>query len=431
MRQRGSSKPPWPSWVSGAVLVGVILLQLLNGILTDLAVELLPKGWAQRRWALVVFMLVIATALAALLAEVLDRLRRSAAIALPTNGERHADIDHSPGQATIRAPGSGRSSTAMRSPAGRTKPRMLLGALGPIAVGMTEALAMLGFFLRMVFYLVNLLPEPDRIGQNASDKQKRERPKKQARRPKWDEGDRAKNVGAGLLTALLLLFVSTNSASADPNLQLDRGLARMIYVDSLASPSSAWRQDPRSALEQRGHARFFTGGTYRIAVRRPSTRVESVATDPRLRMLSDTKVQVGARAFGGPSNSWFGLFCRQQRDRYYFGAVNGDGEYQIAKVTKAGPRTLGKGLASAMTESAVSVLELICLGGGSGGSVTIALRVNGVPVGTHEDALQPLLRSGGVGIMAETGDASQDPLADSERRPSLEVVFEDFMVWTR
>jgi hypothetical protein len=84
-----------------------------------------------------------------------------------------------------------------------------------------------------------------------------------------------------------------------------------------------------------------------------------------------------------------------------------------------------------MTESAVSVLELICLGGESGGSVTIALRVNGELAGTHEDILQPLLPSGGVGLMAETGDASQDPLADSERRPSLEIAFEDFMVWTR
>ena len=109
----------------------------------------------------------------------------------------------------------------------------------------------------------------------------------------------------------------------------------------------------------------------------------------------------------------------------------GRGEYQIAKVTKAGPRTLGKGSASAITESTVSVLELICLSGGPSGSVTISLRVNGEPVGTHMDTLQPLLGSGGVGIMAETGEPSQDPFADSAKNPSLEVAFEDFMVWTR
>jgi hypothetical protein len=148
-------------------------------------------------------------------------------------------------------------------------------------------------------------------------------------------------------------------------------------------------------------------------------------------MLSDTKVQVAARAFGSTSSTGFGLFCRQQRDRYYYGAVNGAGEYQIAKVTKAGPRTLGKGSASAIRESTVSVLELICLGGGPGGSVTISLRVNGEPVGTHMDTLQPLLASGGVGIMAETGEPSQDPFEDSAKNPSLEVAFEDFMVWTR
>jgi hypothetical protein len=232
--------------------------------------------------------------------------------------------------------------------------------------------------------------------------------------------------------SLFLFYVSTYTASAvEPGSPLDLGLSRMIYANSLSSPSAAWRQDPRSALQQRGHARFFADGTYRIAVRRPSTRVEAVATAGHLRVLSDTKVQVAARAFGSTSSTRFGLLCRQQRDRYYYGAVNGEGEYQIAKVSKAGARTLGKGSASAITESSVSVLELICLGGGPGGSVTIALRVNGKPVGTHMDNLQPLLGSGGVGIMAETGDPSLDPFADSARNPSLEVAFEDFMVWTR
>jgi hypothetical protein len=178
VEQRGSPKPPWPSWVGGAVLVGVILLQMLNGILTELAVELLPKGWAQRRWALVVFMLVIATFLAALLAQFLERFRRTASAVLPTEGERHTDIDYTSNQATIRAPASHRSSTAVRSPTGHKKLDGLLGTLGPVVVGMTEAVAILGFLLRMLIYLVNLLPEPDKVGQDANDKQKSALPKK-------------------------------------------------------------------------------------------------------------------------------------------------------------------------------------------------------------------------------------------------------------
>jgi hypothetical protein len=280
VQQRGSRKPPWPSWAGGAVLVGVILLQLLNGILTELAVELLPKGWAQRRWALVVFMLVIATFLAALLARFLERFWRTAFAISPTDGERHTDIDYASDQATIGASTSHRSSTAVRSPTGYKKSDGLLGRLGPVVVGMTEALAIVGFLLRMLIYLVNLLPESDKVGQDANDKPKSALPKKRPKRPRWDGGDRAQNVGAGLLMSLFLFYVSTYTASAvEPDSQLDLGLSRMIYANALSSPSAAWRQDPRSDLRQRGHARFFAGGTYHIAVRRPSTRVEAVATE--------------------------------------------------------------------------------------------------------------------------------------------------------
>ena len=149
MRRRGPSKPSWPSWAGVALLVGLILLQLLSGILTNLAAELLPKEWAQRRWALVVFMLVIATALAALLTEVLDR-SRSVPIGAHPDGERDVDVNDDRDAAPSHAPAS-RLATTQKRKATRSRSGMLLDVLRPVAVAMIEALAMLGFLVRMAF----------------------------------------------------------------------------------------------------------------------------------------------------------------------------------------------------------------------------------------------------------------------------------------
>jgi hypothetical protein len=54
MHRGNAPKSRWPSWIGVATLVGLILLQQLNGILSNLAVELLPKGWAQQRSILII-----------------------------------------------------------------------------------------------------------------------------------------------------------------------------------------------------------------------------------------------------------------------------------------------------------------------------------------------------------------------------------------
>jgi hypothetical protein len=59
--------------VSASTLVALAVLQPLTGILSDLAVALLPNGWAQRRAILIVTMLLIAIALGALLQTIVFR----------------------------------------------------------------------------------------------------------------------------------------------------------------------------------------------------------------------------------------------------------------------------------------------------------------------------------------------------------------------
>src|SRR5436309_15839133 len=76
MRRGNAPKSRWPPWIGVATLVGLILLQQLNGILSNLAVELLPKGWAQQRSILIIVTLLIAIFLVALLTLAFESLKR-------------------------------------------------------------------------------------------------------------------------------------------------------------------------------------------------------------------------------------------------------------------------------------------------------------------------------------------------------------------
>lgn len=142
-------------------------------------------------------------------------------------------------------------------------------------------------------------------------------------------------------------------------------------------------------------------------------------------------MQVSVRPLESTSEGRFGLLCRQQRDRYYVAAIDANGEYEIAKVSSAGKRIIITGGVPSATAANVSVLELICTGGASGAPVTLTLRVNGDLIVTETDSLEPLLKSGRPGLFAEIGTSTPDPFSQSEKQPSLEATFEDFMVWTR
>jgi hypothetical protein len=127
----------------------------------------------------------------------------------------------------------------------------------------------------------------------------------------------------------------------------------------------------------------------------------------------------------------FGVLCRHKSDRYYLATVTDDGKYEVAKVTRAGKRVIDEGAVQSMREASVSVIEFACTGGQAGMPVRLDLVVNGAVITSAEDTLQPLLISGGVGLFAETDAASPDPFTGSSNQPDLEVVFEDFYIWTR
>jgi hypothetical protein len=129
----------------------------------------------------------------------------------------------------------------------------------------------------------------------------------------------------GLVAAVMLLYLMTGTGTPSPAPDqastAGTGLTKLVKTDPLANPSLAWSQDPKGALEQRGSGRFFAARTYHMAVQQQNTQVTSMPTDPLLRSLGDTRVQVSARPLKSASDSRFGLLCRQQRDRYYLAAI--------------------------------------------------------------------------------------------------------------
>lgn len=422
MRDPSSSRPPRRAWAGLAALAALIVLQQVTGILSNLVVALLPNDWAHRRAVLVIIMLVIAVVLLILL-QLLPFSDGSATATPRVNDEQHAGGTHRAAAPTVVTALHPRAaSKPMGSPSNHTTRLAWVDVLRAALIGTGEVLAILGLFVRRLAFWMATRPSDGDKKQETSGTVAREQ---RATKPSWQEYP--KNVAVGLVTTILVFAVAASPGAASPAenpASGDAGLTRLIDADPLAGPSPAWPQDPKQGLEQRGYTRFFMAHTYRIMVRRPNTKVESVVAGSGLSSLGDAKVQVSARASGSAADSWFGLLCRHQPDRYYVAAVDDAGDYQIAKVTNAGKRIIGEGSTLSVSESAVSVLQLTCTGGESGTPVTIALRVNEELVDTEEDSLQPLLGSGGVGLFVETSDLAQD-------EPALEIAFEDFMVWTR
>ena len=355
MRDPSPSRPPRRAWAGLAALAALIVLQQVTGILSNLVVALLPNDWAQRRAVLVIAMLLIATALLVLL-QLLSPSDGSATATPRGDGEHHAGgtrIVAAP--AVVTALHSRAASKAMGNSSSRTTRPAWVDVLRAALIGTGEVLAILGLFVRRLAFWIATRPSDDDKKQETSGRVVRQQ---RATKPSWQEYP--KNVAVGLVTTILVFAVATSSGTASPAENptlVDAGLTKLIDADPLASPSPAWPQDPRQGLEQRGYARFFMAHTYRIMVRRPNTKVESIAAGSLPRSLGDTKVQVSARALGSATDSRFGLLCRHQPDRYYVAAVDDAGNYQIAKVTNAGKRIIGEGWMSSLSDSAC-----FCLG---------------------------------------------------------------------
>ena len=418
--------PPRRAFVGAGTLIALVLLNWLTGILGDLAVALLPDDWVQRRGVSLAVLLIILIAVVALQLFVGDP---------STQGRRPVtERASATGRTTIPPSAWTVPSTTQTSPE-RSEPRWV-EILRTAREGIAEALAIVGLGIRLLVWLVGRSADSSRsAGVQVGAEKDRVPPAatKPKPRPNWDE--HGKNVAVGILTVLVLLLAMTNtgapSTATDAQVTPLVGLSRQLDADPLARPSRAWPQDSRSGLQQRGFARYFADSTYRIAIRRASTIVTSVSADPVLRSLGDSRVQVSARASRTVGLGQFGVLCRHKSDRFYLATVTDDGNYQIAKATRAGKRVITEGAVRSMRRANVSVLEFGCTGGQSGTPVRLDLLVNGSLVATVEDTLQPLFTSGGVGLYAEAGTGSSDPFTGTRDQPDTEVAFEDFYVWTR
>jgi hypothetical protein len=382
--------------VGALTWVALAILQPLTGILSDLAVALLPHEWAQRRAILIITMLLIAIALYAFLQIIVTRFSSLATSPTPpgtddlkANGiNRNAFETTSDSTERSLSAREGNRTDPTSSPSWVEAGRSALEGLG-------EVLAILGLFVRWLAWRINRPKEDEEGGQDAKEKVAAARRRWMAGRPGWDQYSR--NVGVGSAAAVLLLFLMTSTSPPSPAVDqastAAMGLTKLVMTDSLNSPSPIWPQDSQRALQQRGSARFFKARTYHLVVRRQDTRLTSVPNNPLLRSLGDSRVQASVRPVETTSEGHFGLLCRQQSDRYYLAAINANGEYEIAKVSGAGKRIIVTGSMVSTTAANVSVLELICTGGVSGAPVTLTLRVNGSPVVTGTDSLEPLLGS--------------------------------------
>lgn len=255
--------------------VALAILQPLTGILSDLAVALLPNGWAQRRAILIVTMLLIAIALVALLQTIVLRFSSvSAAPTPPATDEREADgIDSDPFGTTTDA--TKRSAPSREDNlSARTASPTWLEALRSAIEGAGEVLAILGLSVRWLAWRFNRPTEDNESTQDTKEKRAAARRRWMAGRPRWEQY--SKNVGVGLVAAILLLFLTTTTSTPSPVVDqastVAAGLTRLVKNYPLASPSPAWRQDPKRTLQQRGSARFFAGRTYHLAVRRQNTQ---------------------------------------------------------------------------------------------------------------------------------------------------------------
>jgi hypothetical protein len=423
-RSRRGMRPgrgPRPLAFVGAA-VAVILLQQLISILGNLVVTLLPEDWVRRSGRLIVAALVVTIILLLYFSQ---RLTPQA-----TTPQRRPATEPPPqaGTGATALPSSSTSRPSAHPPPERRGPRWA-EVLGAAREAIAEVLAIFGWIVRWLFWLASRSADSGRnVGTQLAGGTQPTTPTPAGPRrppkpkPSWDEERR--NIGVGVATVSVLLFfmIVAPDSGTGTGPGAAAALSRQVDADSLARASRAWPQDPPGRLRERGYARSFVDRTYRIAVERADLRVTSLSADPLLRSLGDTRVQVSARASGTVSLGRFGVICRHRSERYYLASITDAGNYQLAKVTGAGKRVLDEGFIGSMRQATVSVVELACTGGEPGSTVRLDLVVNGRSIANVEDKLQPLLRSGGVGVYAETG---------TDGEPDLDVAFEDFYVWTR
>jgi subtilisin-like proprotein convertase family protein len=184
----------------------------------------------------------------------------------------------------------------------------------------------------------------------------------------------------------------------------------VFLADDMSDPASGW-----NVFDESGSYGLYRNGEYVLGL--PGAFQVNVQTNttPELATLSDVRVEATGRLLGS-RNALYGVLCRasSQLDYYYF-LVQGDGTYYIGESVGGTASNFSSSFTPAIVPGqAPNRISAECFDD-PGGGVTLRLFVNGLPVDTVIDSIQPFT-SGTIGLRAEA------------RRGPMEAAFDDVLV---
>ena len=184
----------------------------------------------------------------------------------------------------------------------------------------------------------------------------------------------------------------------------------VFFADDMSDPASGW-----NVFDESGSYGVYRNGEYVLGL--PGALQVNVQTNsnPELASLTDVRVEATGRLLGS-RNALYGVMCRatSQLDYYYF-LVQGDGTYYIGESVGGTATNFSTSFTPAIVRGeAPNRIAAECFDE-PGGGVTLRLFVNGVPVNTVIDAIEPFT-TGTIGVRAEA------------RRGPMEAAFDDVLV---
>ncbi|HEU5328089.1 MAG TPA: hypothetical protein VFU78_08350, partial [Thermomicrobiales bacterium] len=173
-------------------------------------------------------------------------------------------------------------------------------------------------------------------------------------------------------------------------------VSKVIFQDDFSNPNSGWIG---GSYEQ---------GGYRMTA--DMANASSVALHPKLRNLTDTKIEVDARKLGGPDDSTGVVIMARVRDfnNFYLFIVTSNGAAGIVKMTGGTGTVLAMGQNAAIHQgNATNHLQVDCVG------KTLTLFVNGQKVLEIQDGD---LASGDLMLGVNAGS-----------KPGGDILFDNFV----
>ena len=185
----------------------------------------------------------------------------------------------------------------------------------------------------------------------------------------------------------------------------------MVFSDDFSLTDSGWDVFDESGTFGSWHR----DGTYVLGVQGGFQVAWVLNTStPELSDLADVRVEATTRFRANP-DALAGVICRAAApDTYYYFLIQGDGTFFIGENGGGG----GDNFVSSFTPAIVrgeapNRIAGECVGGSEG--VRLRMFVNGVPVDTVVDGVDPIL-SGAIGVRAES------------RAEPMEAAFDDYVV---